>query len=196
VFLREDAFETGSGQLVPLAYPLRVDEIILGEDRRLYMRSDLTVIQWQAGQQGFEGMHTISFGRDSVPRFPPVVRVSQSSTIWMSLTESGLINMVWLSLDGKVLGTHRLNPSDTLMVQSDLANDRLAECNYQADGASLSCSTYVVGVEKPVWELSVPGISPYSQGILSGDVGRLTAYLVGKDNTLYQVWLGGLPAGP
>lgn len=180
VFLKEDVFETRSGERLALDIPVRVDEFIMGKNGRLYLRSEHTVIEWQLSLQGFEIVQTAAWPAGTSFLFN--AQVDQNGVIWLMYQQQ----LVWLASDGKVLGTRAHNMGAGAMTFMDLANTRFTECRYFAIDKAIECRTYVPQSGEPVWKVDVEGIAEVDFSILSGD----HLYVLSNRNTITKIYVG------
>jgi outer membrane protein assembly factor BamB len=183
VFVKDNVFDAQTGELLTIEFPLRVDELIIGMDGHLYLRTDHTITEWRIGEQGFEIVQQAEWGARTRGAAPPYYTVvDKNSAIW--LTYGG--NIVWIKPDGTVLGVHRRANSSGQIYQPDYENTLLTECNYFALDKSFDCATFTPQAEEPIWKVTIAGLPSHEYTFIQGRY----AYVMGKDHMLYKTYLG------
>jgi sugar lactone lactonase YvrE len=167
VALSQDLLDARNGERLALEAPVLVDEYLFGEDGGNYLRSVHTVMSWQLSPGGIEILNSAAMGEGNIVSRPPRgARVDRNGLIWLYYPE----NLVWLSQDGQVLGTHYYGGGPGVFIIEDYTQSRLVNCHHFQDSETLECLAYGPGSETPVWKTAIPGIPFFVTGELEGEV--------------------------
>lgn len=156
VFLRDDVIDAETGQLLVMNTPLQVDEYVIGEDGKLYLRSGHTVIEWQYGQDGFEIVNTISWNHSQFSGQPFSTWVSAGGLVGMSYRGA----QVWVNPDGEVIAVIRYPSSGRTLQKVDIDARLVTECDRQVSRI-LRCSAFEFGSSQAVWEVEVEDVPKF-----------------------------------
>ena len=180
LFLAEDIFDAKTGQLLDYQPPVKIDEFIIGDDGKNYLRSGNKVMQWRIDSGSFEIVQTADWGADSTTRLRPpyLTRVDSNGLIWLYYQNQ----LVWLNPDGTILGTRTFDWSHDLLLGED-SGTNLRLCRYDNDRSSLECALYKPSEETPFWKETVSDVPPYDTIIAEGD----SVYILTHENELVKV---------
>ena len=179
LFLAEEVIDTQTGKLFDFQPPVKIDEFIPGEDGKNYLRSGNTVMEWEISSGEFKILHKADWGAEAATRLRPpyLTRVDSNSVIWLYYQ----MQLVWLSPDGTIIGTHNFDWSKDILLSEDTGTS-LRLCRFDAGDSSLECEAYHPGETKPFWKETVSGIPSYDSIIANGD----SLYISTHENELIK----------
>jgi outer membrane protein assembly factor BamB len=177
LFLRDDVFDTQAGVRLDLTPPFRIDEYIMGEDGLNYLRSEHVISQWELAEGGMQVNQTAAWNYQVMGQAPFMSFVTAQKVIWLYYGDT----LVWLDLDGNVLGTIPLE--NGLVQRWDRDNTRYTTCQQAASSDELTCKLYTVDSNGPAWEMTVNGLPNTQWGWITED--GLTA--VTDEDVIYHI---------
>jgi hypothetical protein len=191
VFLNDDAFDATTGELIEFDLPIEVSEFIPGSDGRTYLRSGHTVMEWHSNPDGFQLLQTEPWQHDTFDNFAPNgSAVDENQMIWLfyqgNFTSGYGTQLVWVTLDGEVKGSHFWDWSSQRLVMPDFENSRIIECSYVETNSSMVCEAYAPGADSAVWDRTIPNLPEFEGGFIDGEY----VYLQTIDEQLITVFLG------
>jgi len=165
LFYAEDVFDPRDGALLELESTVNPDHFFVGDDGQTYLRSGHTVMQWTQGNSRIEIVASAQWNYQDVAvgAAPGDAGVTPDGTIWLLYTTPGgtVSTLVWVSLEGQVLGTVALRDFNTAQVIGVRdADNATFVCGFKGrrlsdSFAPVQCVAYVPGSETPVWELAL-----------------------------------------
>jgi peptide/nickel transport system permease protein len=189
VFLKDSAFSTADGSLLPLTIvadqPRFADPMLLvGADGRTYYRSEHSLIPWRRVEAGVAVQAAIGWPAGTVLVLPSDVGVTAGGTAWMLYsTDFADTRLVWIDGQGRQLGETALQLRSGRAIAA-AADGTLQICG-SARNRSLRCAAYSPAAgEDPLWEveLGAPGALA-SGGAVVGD----RVYVVTSDGGLFAL---------
>jgi outer membrane protein assembly factor BamB len=195
LFFAEDVFDTHSGALLELDAPVDVDAYLVGEDGQLYLRAGNTLVQWQRSGSKVETLRTVQWnyqGLISQNSVPSQAGVTRDGTVWLLYTTpyGGSSRMVWLDLEGQILGTVQA-PSQfgAAQVVGLRDGDHAAfVCGFKlrtgnSRALTIDCVALTPDAEAPVWQMELGKTVELRGGVLVP--GRM--YLSTAEGLLYAI---------
>jgi len=191
VFLKDDAFDATTGELLEFDIPVEVNEFIPGFDGRTYLRSRHTVMEWQNGQDGFQLLQTEPWQHDAFDSFAPSSsEVDENQLIWLfyqgNFTAGYGTQLVWVTLQGEVKESHFWSGSSQRLAMPDFENSRFIECNYIAASSSMVCEAFTPDIDSSVWDITLPSIPEYEGGFIQGEY----IYIQTGDDQVVAAFIG------
>jgi ABC-type dipeptide/oligopeptide/nickel transport system permease subunit len=184
LFLNDDIFDTREGRLLDVEPPVRVDDYIMGEDGLTYLRSGHTVAQWQLTEEGIEIVQTAAWDSKGYSQYPEFMsQVGPNQVIWMYRFTRSEVELIWLNLEGEVLGAHRIPLTSRTIFWRDYRNTQVTVCNAEMGTDKLNCMVLEAGTDRPIWEATIEGIPDYSWGFLAPE----GIFAITRDNVIYKV---------
>ena len=188
--LAENLVLTENGELVDYANSNETDAFIFAENGQNFMRALHTVRQWQLGPSGLEILSSGIVSEEDTTLRPPLAASADSNGIvWLYYPEryvGGGIIIVWMSPDGELLGNHLFDRSSHTLIDADMERSLLTECRWFDETESIDCSAYSPTVDDPLWTVTIPGVSRFSNGFIDGEI----IYLFGENDELISVFIG------
>lgn len=179
VFLQDNVFDAQTGELLPVEFPAEVDRIFIGLDGRAYFSSDANLYGFELTRNAL----TITSETSWVSRHQPFVFVDANDVIW-SYQDNML---VWLSLDGEVLGTQpEAFSRSSELTYSDLEKSRRVVCDQESSTQTLACTMWSAGSSEPIWETTLEDIPSFSFAYLNEDK---FAYLISYEDELVKLYI-------
>jgi len=187
IFLHDDVMDAHSGELLTYESSVKIDRFIIGHDKRVYAVSGDQVFECLIG----DGLIVVQGDsweeQSSIKQLPLEIAVDENQVIWFSYgTYRGIDQIVWLSLDGKVLGKYRLPMQVSYLSEMDFQHTRYTDCTLEKEQSALICETHIPGSTQPVWRILVEGIPQFSRGVIKNGFG----YFMTSQGILYKVYLG------
>ncbi len=146
VFLQDNVLDAQTGELLPVEFPAEVDRIVIGMDGRTYFSSGSNLFGFELARNAL----TITSETSWVSRNTPFVFVDANDIIWSYQDNT----LVWLSLDGEVLGTQTEAFSrSSELTYSDLEKSRRMQCDQDSSTQTLACTMWSAGSSEPIWEI-------------------------------------------
>jgi outer membrane protein assembly factor BamB len=195
LFLAEDVFDARDGRLLQLQSTVDPDAFFVGNDGRLYLRSQNTVMQWQLSVQGIEILQSAGWNyQDIVSSLtsPFQAGVTRQGIIWLLYTTplGSSTSIAWVNLAGAVLGSispdHPLSAAQVVGVRDQDTAAYLCGLKNRQQGsakAAIACSAFVPGQSEPIWQAELGQSEEIKGGALAP--GRL--YLTTVEGKLYAV---------
>ena len=191
VFLKDDAFDAATGELLEFDIPIEVTEFIPGFDGRTYLRSGHTVMEWQNGADGFQLLQTDTWHHDAFDNFDPSSSgVDENQLIWLfyegNFTAGYGTQLVWITLQGEVKESHFWSRSSQRLAMPDYKNSRIIECSYIDADSSMVCEVINSDIDTSVWDITLPNIPEYEGGFIQGEY----IYIQTSDDQLVAIFIG------
>lgn len=125
--------------------------------------------------------------QSSIKQSPLDIAVDENHVIWFSYgTHRGVAQIVWLSLDGEVLGKYRLPKQVGYLSEMDFQRTRFIDCTLEEEKSALICEAHAPNSTQPVWRTLIEGIPQFSTGVVKNGFG----YFVTSQSDLSKVYLG------
>jgi peptide/nickel transport system permease protein len=192
VSLAENLFDAKNGELVEVNPENKVDEYFFGTDGRNYFRSLHSVYEWQLDSSEFVILNqgTVS-DEDSSLRTPLSSAADANGIIWMFYpggTFGGEVNIIWMTAEGELLGSHYLERNSQVFNSFDLDTSTFTECRGFEETRTLECSLYSPQFDEPLTQISIKEIDPFLYGFLKDN----RVYLIDEDQNLTVINIGNL----
>jgi len=191
VFLKDDAFDSITGERLEFDIPMEVTEFIPGFDGRTYLRSGHIVMEWQNGEDGFQLLQTETWNHDAFDNFDPSsLAVDENQLIWLfyegNFTAGYGTQLVWVTLQGEVKESHFWSRSSQRLAIPDFTNSRIIECNYIDTDSSMVCEVITPDIDTSVWDITLRNIPKYEGGFIQGEY----IYLQTLDDQVVAIFIG------
>jgi peptide/nickel transport system permease protein len=189
VFLKDSAFSTADGSLVPLTIvpdqPRFADPtMVVGADGRTYYRSEHSLVPWRRVEAGVAVQPALGWSASNVLILPTDVGVTAGGTAWMLYTADFVdTRMVWIDGAGRQIG-QAATPLRAGRAIAAAPDGTLQICG-SARNRALHCAAFSPAAgEDPLWDVVIddPG-AVASGGAVAGD----RIYIVTRAGSLYAL---------
>lgn len=187
LFLHDDVIDAQSGELLTYVTSVKIDRFLIGHDKRVYAVSGDRVFECLF-KDGLIVVQSDSWEeQSSIKQSPLEIAVDENHVIWFSYgTYHGVDQIVWLSLDGEVIGKYRLPKQVGYLSEMDFQHTRYTDCTLEKEKSVLICETHAPGSTQPVWRTLIEGIPQFSRGVIKNGFG----YFMTFQGDLSKVYLG------
>lgn len=189
VFLKDSAFSTADGSLIPLTIvpdqPRFADPLILvGADGRTYYRSEHSLIPWRRIDVGVAVQPALGWSASNVLFLPTDVGVTAGGTAWMLYSaQFADTRLVWIDDTGREIGQTAVQLRSGRAIAAD-PDGTLQICGSARNGA-LHCAAFNPSAgEDPLWDVKIAERGAVASG---GAVVGDRVYIVTGGGSLYAL---------
>lgn len=186
VYLKEDIFNSQSGELINLEFDLDVRRFFSGQDGKNYLLAGNKIINWQENNGAIDILDIAEWDSSIFGEFasPIFVDVTEDEVGWMLYTSpGGSTTVVWASMDDQLLGISNVRISGTnhISVSSDLTAYLCGGGTFNTE--STDCAALSPDSEGPLWKYHLGDFGLVNGGIIIDD--RL--FFTTEDGYLFEI---------
>jgi hypothetical protein len=185
LFLNDDIYQLDTGELVDVEFPFPVDDLLAGDDGKLYFRSANSIMNWQLAGNEVEILHTASLDEFVSSPFFPYVRISELSLIWVYQFSGNQFGVTWLDVDGNVVGRFTEKQNE-IMYEIDDNPLKIGICTHSEN--ILSCGSVDPVTEKFTEAANIAGVDQFLPSNFVYRDGFL--YILTNDRDLIKAYIG------
>jgi outer membrane protein assembly factor BamB len=177
VFFRNEVFDARDGSAIDFTLPFEVDEYIVGQDARTYLRAKGTIVEWT-----YDGS-AVALKEERVladdPR-PVSAGVTSQGVVWLLYSD----RVVWFARDGEALGAAQSDIWARLLVGVD-RDFSVYTCGHGAGyGSNPSCVRLSPDSPDPIWRVR---LTARAENLLGGALTPGRVYFALEGGELFVI---------
>lgn len=177
VFFRGEVFDAQDGSAIDFALPFEVDEYIVGQDGRTYLRAKGTVVEWTHNGSEVELKEARVLADD--PR-PISAGVTSQGVVWLLYDD----RVVWFARDGEALGAAHSEIWSRVLVGVD-QDFTIYTCGHGAGyWSDPSCARLSPRSPDPIWRVR---LTARSENLLGGTLAPGRVYFALEGGELFVI---------